>query len=152
MQTEWFFSHALFGPGGTGEIRNGWDDMAGDPEAQGLLKHFVEAIGVREAECKRIATDIVPRYIDDCLERIDWSRYLVVGFTTTFAQSLATLLLAQRIKQRHPHVKIVIGGANVDAEMGVEMMRGFDWIDYVVHGEAEVSFPRLLANLVDGRA
>ena len=41
-------------------------------------------------------------------------------------------------------MKIVFGGANVDSEMGVEMMRGFEWIDYIVHGEAEESFPTLL--------
>jgi ribosomal peptide maturation radical SAM protein 1 len=28
--------------------------------------------------------------------------------------------------------------------MGLELLRSFDWIDYVVHGEAEQSFPRLL--------
>jgi len=41
----------------------------------------------------------------------------------------------------------VFGGANVDSEMGVEFMRAFPWVDYVVHGEAEVTFPNLLRNI-----
>ena len=34
--------------------------------------------------------------------------------------------------------------------MGFEILKSFDWIDYVVHGEAEYSFPRLLNNLAAG--
>jgi len=48
-------------------------------------------------------------------------------------------------------VRIVFGGANLDSEMGFEILKGFDCIDYVVHGEAEESFPRLLDNITCGK-
>ena len=150
LATEWFFAQALFGPQGTGELDNGWERMRSDPRTRAFVGTLTDAVAVSEDECERLASEHVPAFIDELASDIDWSRYLAVGFTTMFAQSLSTLLLARRVKQQHPQVKIVLGGANVEAEMGVEILRGFDWIDFVVHGEAEHSFPRLLKNMAAG--
>jgi len=151
FHTEWFFSQALFGPRGTGEMNNGWTQIKSDPGARSLLNNFRDVVGLSEDDCERLASEHVPAFIDDCATAIDWSKYMVVGFTTTFAQSLSTLSLARRIKAAHPQVQIVMGGANVDSEMGVEVMRAFDWVDFVVHGEAEGSFPVLLQHIAAGR-
>jgi len=151
LQTEWFFSQALFGPQGTGELENGWQHIRSDSGARSLVGAFTNALGLSERECERLASEHVPAFMDECATAIDWSNYMVVGFTTMFAQSLSTLLLAQRIKQKHADVTIVLGGANVESEMGVEVMRAFDWIDCVVHGEAEHSFALLLNNIAAGR-
>ena len=75
---------------------------------------------------------------------------MVVGFSTSFAQTSASLFMAKKIKEMYPHISIVFGGANTDSEMGFEILKGFDWIDYVVHGEGEVSFPRLLNAIFEG--
>jgi ribosomal peptide maturation radical SAM protein 1 len=148
VHTEWFFSQALFGPQGTGELDNGWQRIR---SARSFVETFTNGLGLSEDECERLASEHVPAFIDEYATAVDWSKYTVVGFTTMFAQSLSTLLLAQRIKQKHPDVKIVLGGANVEAEMGVEVMRAFDWIDFVVHGEGEYSFPLLLKNIATGK-
>jgi ribosomal peptide maturation radical SAM protein 1 len=148
---EWFFAQQLFGPSGLGEIANSWQDLCSVPANHGL-RDEVRVVAENSAElCERIASEHVPRFIDDCVTRVAWERYQVVGFTTTFAQSLSSLLLARRIKEKFPAVKIIFGGANVDDEMGVEFMKGFEWIDYVVHGEAEKSLPSLLSNISSGR-
>lgn len=151
VTAEWFFAQRLFGAAGTGELTCDWPSMLANPEARRVITYITTNAGMTDEECERIAAVDVPWYIDECMRRIDWSQYALVGFTTTFAQSLATLLLAKRIKEAHPEVTIAIGGANVDSEMGVEMLRAFEWIDYIVHGEAEHSFPRLLANVAAGR-
>ena len=75
---------------------------------------------------------------------MNWEKYKVVGFTTTFAQSLSSLLFAKRIKDKYPHLQIVFGGANVDDEMEGGIHSLVRMGDYVVHGEAEVAFPLLL--------
>ncbi len=152
VETEWFFSQALFGPQGSGEVDNGWHRMRSDVRTRSFVRTFTNLLGLSEDECERLASEHVPAFIDELASDIDWSQYLAVGFTTMFAQSLSTLLLAQRIKQKHPQVKVVLGGANVEAEMGVEVMRAFDWIDFVVHGEAEHTFPLLLKNIAAGAA
>jgi ribosomal peptide maturation radical SAM protein 1 len=151
LHPEWFFAQDLFGPSGLAEIRNSWDDLLHHPNAKELTEILIGTCGNSEVTCKAIAQEHVPGFLSDSIEQVDWARYMAVGFATTFAQSLASLALAKRIKERYPHVKIILGGANVDSEMGVEYLRGFPWIDYIVHGEAENSFPQLLDNLCTQR-
>jgi ribosomal peptide maturation radical SAM protein 1 len=149
-QTEWFFSQSLFGRDGTGEIRNGWEDLVKTDCGKNLVRYLREDVGIPEEDCRRVAEVEIPAFIDDCFNETDWGQYLAVGFTTTFSQSLASLLLSKRIKQKFPHVAIIFGGANVDSEMGVEFVKAFEWVDYVIHGEAELTFPALLEKLTSG--
>ncbi len=143
LDPEWFFSTALFGPNGMGLMKNTWDDLfSTDVGAQTAER--LKALTGSESSCRNIATEIVPQFIDDCLTRIDWEPYRVIGFSTTFAQTLSSLLLAKNLKERYPDKKIIFGGANVDAEMGYELLKAFGWIDYVVHGEGEEVFAPLL--------
>jgi len=147
---EWFFVPATFGPQGTGELQSDWTEMALEPRAAGLVRELRSITADSPELCRRIANEEVPLFMDRCLEQIPWGDYAVVGFTTTFAQSLASLCLSRLIRLRYPAVKIVMGGANTESEMGVEMIRGCDWIDYVVHGEAEETFPLLLREIAAG--
>jgi ribosomal peptide maturation radical SAM protein 1 len=91
-------------------------------------------------------------FIADCLDAVDWSRYAVVGFTTSFQQTMASLALAARIRERHPQVLIVFGGANCQDEMGLELHRQYGFIDSVCLGEGETAFPELLRRHAAGEA
>ena len=144
---EWFFSTVLFGPQGLGLVKNTWDDLRSTELGSKMTERLKALTNDSEELCLKIVNDYVPQYIDECLAGTDWSQYRVIGFSATFAQTLASLLLAKQIKDRHPDIKIVMGGANVDSEMGFEVIKACDWIDYVVHGEAERSFPQLLNNI-----
>jgi ribosomal peptide maturation radical SAM protein 1 len=145
--SEWFFSRVLFGADVAAGPQAGADGLA---FTETMLFYYLRAHDSKPAElCRRIA-ESVASFIEDCATEIDWSQYMAVGFTTTFAQTISSLLMAKRIKEKHPDVKIIFGGANVESEMGVELMRNFRWIDYAVHGEAENSFPALLNNLASG--
>jgi ribosomal peptide maturation radical SAM protein 1 len=73
--------------------------------------------------------------------------YDVVGFSTTFLQNVATLALAKEVKRRSPATMVVLGGANCDGDQGAALHRNFGFIDAVVRGEGEVSFPLFLASL-----
>jgi ribosomal peptide maturation radical SAM protein 1 len=147
---EWFFSCALFGPDGMGLMKNDWDDLLSTPQGELMTQRLMELVGGTADLCQRIVKKEIPEFIDECLNDVDWSKYKVVGFSATFAQTLSSLLLAKRIKERHPDVLIVFGGANADSEMGFELVKAFEWVDYVVHGEAEETFPRLLQNIQAG--
>jgi len=85
------------------------------------------------------------------LTEIDWGQYTIVGFTSTFDQNVASLTMAKLIKDLYPSITIVFGGANYDGEMGLEHLRAWPWIDYVVVGEGEVPFPALVRQLLDGK-
>jgi ribosomal peptide maturation radical SAM protein 1 len=94
---------------------------------------------------------ILPAYVDRCADSVDWSRYRVVGFTSTFQQNAASLALAARIKAISPDTLVVFGGANMEGPMGAEHLRSFPVIDYVVVGEADMAFPQMLTALADRR-
>ena len=150
LDPEWFFSSALFGPNGLGLMKNSWEDLLSTETGEQLAERL-KALTGSETVCRKIADEIVSDFIDDSLTRIDWSKYRVIGFSTTFAQTLSSLLLAKHLKERNPNTRIVFGGANVDAEMGYELLKAFGWIDYVVHGEGEEVFGRLLNNVFSER-
>lgn len=92
----------------------------------------------------------VAAFLDHCEASIEWERYKVVGFSTTFQQTMASLALAKRIKARFPDKPILFGGANVEGAMGRELLRLYPWIDVVVSGEAEHLLPSLVAALIGG--
>ena len=147
---EWFFSQYLFGADGTGEMQNRWEQMLANDDAGSMLRGMTGHSPDRDDYFKSLAESEVPRFLDAAFQQVDWQRYKIVGFTTTFAQSLASLAIAKRIKTAYPETTIVFGGANVDSEMGNEFVRAFPWIDHVVHGEAEYTFPQLLSAISRG--
>jgi ribosomal peptide maturation radical SAM protein 1 len=76
----------------------------------------------------------------------------LVEFSCTFSQTVASLAVATRIKQRRPDVAILLGGYSADGPMGQALHREFECVDYVLRGEADVAFPHLLTALATGSA
>jgi ribosomal peptide maturation radical SAM protein 1 len=143
MVGEWLFSVAAFGPDATPD------------DAEYFAKFPQEITWVEEADrdaayLSALRHEVLPHYIEDCLGAVDWGRYQVVGFSSTFQQNVASLALARRIKERHPAVTVVFGGANMDGEMGPEYVRAFPFLDYAVVGEGDAVFPALLRGLAAG--
>lgn len=97
-----------------------------------------------------MATRTAPQFLTGAMTAIDWGQYKMVGFTSTFDQNVASLTMAKLIKDLYPDVRIVFGGANFDGEMGLEYFRAFPFIDHVVVGEGEVTFPALVAHVLSG--
>lgn len=74
----------------------------------------------------------------------------IVGFTTTFNQTIPSIALARIAKEQLPETKIVFGGGNCEHPMGPALMRAFPVIDYVVSGEGEEILPSLVSALLSG--
>jgi len=89
-------------------------------------------------------------FLDECAAAVDWSRYAAVGFSASFQQTMPSLCLARRIKRLCPRVRILFGGAACEAEMGVELLRQFPEIDYAFLGEADLTFPAVVKQIVAG--
>ena len=90
----------------------------------------------------------VEDFLAKCLDKIMECSPAVVGFTSVFQQQLASLSLAQRIRNRCPDMFIVFGGANCEGVMGAEMTRQFSFIDAVVSGEGDIVFPELVRRIL----
>jgi ribosomal peptide maturation radical SAM protein 1 len=93
----------------------------------------------------------VEPFLADALESIPWDSHSIVGFTSVFQQQMASLSLARRLKGRHPHLYIVMGGANCEGRMGRAVLRCFPFIDAVCSGEGDLVFPELVERLLGGR-
>jgi ribosomal peptide maturation radical SAM protein 1 len=136
---EWVFARSLFS-------RSDRDDEAYIDRylvSHGLcMPQMVDGI-------RRMAT-LVDSFLDYCLCTVDWDRYSIIGFTSTFQQNLACLALAKRIKERFPEKIIVMGGDNCSDVMGVQLHESFSFLDYVFTGDADFSFPELVSRLGNG--
>lgn len=133
---DWAFTEALYGP----------NPAADAAYATEILKNTWR---LSEEDVQRVFTvrAAAGPFIDWCLQAINWSAYDAVGFTSTFEQNIASLALARRLKHAFPHLITIFGGANWEGEMGLELHRQFDFVDFVCGGEAEISFPALLDRL-----
>jgi ribosomal peptide maturation radical SAM protein 1 len=144
MVGDWLFSLAAF------------PDTAPDPDAHMIedLADGLSNFGLPSDELRkkllRIRGVDVPAYLDSLVGTFPWEEAAVVGFTSTFQQNTASFALARRLKQRHPHIVTIFGGANFDGEMGPELVRTVDCIDVAVIGEGDETFPRLLSALEAG--
>lgn len=104
------------------------------------------------AEQMRAAIAEAPRVIAEWADAILADGPRVLGFTSTFQQSAASLALAQEVRRRVPakEVAILFGGGNCEDDMGRALADHFDFIDCVVSGEAENVIVDLVHNLIDG--
>ena len=142
---DWLFSQHLFGAFGSGELAN---DLARITRAEG--RDILAILDQLPMDPEAIVRDILPPFLDACLSEIPWGDYDVVGFTSVFVQHAASLLLAKRIKDRWPGVRIVMGGSNLAGPMGRENLRAFEWLDAVVDGEGDEVLPQLIRRLRRG--
>jgi ribosomal peptide maturation radical SAM protein 1 len=93
----------------------------------------------------------VEPFLDRAAAAIDWSRYAVVGFAASFQQTMPSMCLARRVKSLNPEAKIALGGAACESEMGIELLRQFPEVDYVFLGEADLTFPAVVEQILAGR-
>ncbi|WP_055521606.1 RiPP maturation radical SAM C-methyltransferase, partial [Streptomyces ossamyceticus] len=91
--------------------------------------------------------EVVPEFVEEIARRVADLAPDVVGLTSTFQQNTAALAAARHIKRLAPGIVTVMGGANCDAEQGAAVHRNFPFVDFVVRGEGEEAFPRLLQAL-----
>lgn len=132
---EWLFSVAAFGyrPNETAY-----------QESCPSLEGTCQKLEVDFQRLCELRNEILPAWIDQWAEKIDWSLYSVVGFTSTFEQNTAAFSLARAIKEKYPDVVTIFGGANFDGTMGREYVRALPFIDYAVVGEGDKVLPQFV--------
>lgn len=81
---------------------------------------------------------------DDALPTLLAYEPWMVGFTSTFQQNCASLLLMKALQQARPTTLTILGGANCEGEMGAEVFARFPELDYVGQGECDQSFVALM--------
>lgn len=140
---EWLFARAAFGEGAPPP-----DEFLGAFDAD--LARLCEELGCDSRFLAHLRERVAPEFLEECLDTIPWGDYDVAAFGSVFEQNCAALALARLIKERHPHIVTVFGGANFEDEMGLEYVRALPWIDYAVIGEGDEVFPALLQRIASG--
>ncbi|MDD5655978.1 MAG: RiPP maturation radical SAM C-methyltransferase [Elusimicrobia bacterium] len=142
---EWLFSRAAFA-----------DDAPPAEQYLQVVRDNLECIqrefGWSAEELVDLRERSIPEFVARWCAGIPWSRYIAVGFTSTFEQNCPALALARKIKEICPRIVTVFGGFNTQDGMGLEYLRAFPWVDYVLRGEAEETFPALLRSLLAGKS
>lgn len=80
---------------------------------------------------------LFPRWLDECADFVVAENPTLVGFTCLFDQTMASIALARKIRQRLPSVMIAMGGYGLEGPVSREVLRCFPWIDAVCLGEGE---------------
>jgi magnesium-protoporphyrin IX monomethyl ester (oxidative) cyclase len=75
----------------------------------------------------------------------------IVGFTSMFAQNVASMALARLVKERNPKVITVIGGANCEAPMGAVLAESVPALDFVFSGPALHTFLDFVRCILNGK-
>jgi magnesium-protoporphyrin IX monomethyl ester (oxidative) cyclase len=140
--SQWVFAETLFGrfspPPGVGPSEFcDFAAQAGVPASQ--LDELV-----RVKAC-------MPAFVDEFLSALDWSSVRVVGFTTTLLQTVPALAFARVLKAKHPHLRILLGGAGCHGGMGKVIHRNFEFIDGIVDGEADLVIVPLVQSILADR-
>jgi ribosomal peptide maturation radical SAM protein 1 len=92
----------------------------------------------------------VDSYLDSVAKAVSKRNYKIIGCTTTFQQTSASVVLLSRIKSLRKDTITIVGGANCDAEMGRAIGALASGIDYVFSGEGEVTFVRFVRDILAG--
>ena len=111
-----------------------------------FTREFGEGMVNRAFSIRRM----VPEFLEASADRLLEQAPAVVGFSSTFAQTVPSLVLGKLLKQRDPDLAIVLGGSNCEGPMGEAIARRYPWVDVVVRGEAEDVVPQLFQELLEG--
>jgi magnesium-protoporphyrin IX monomethyl ester (oxidative) cyclase len=136
---EWIFRRAAFPE--TADTDEEYFRRYFPPRREGMAAFRESALGLRDRLERRLRELIEERRLD---------RAQVVGMSSMFFQTTASIALATRLKELSPRLVTVLGGANCESPMGEELARHVDCLDFVVSGPSLVAFPRLVRHLLAG--
>jgi ribosomal peptide maturation radical SAM protein 1 len=132
----------LFRPVGFPELPDNTDEYFRRYYQGSRWREFREHVIERRAGIAAFCTELA--------ERHDLYSADVVGFTSMFAQHVASIGMARVVKDRNPAVLTLLGGANCEAPMGSVIAEEVDAIDAVFSGPALHTFPQFVQQLVEG--
>jgi ribosomal peptide maturation radical SAM protein 1 len=108
------------------------EGLHGTPEAGETHAELSQLYGPYEERSRALA-----QLGEGCMQRVDAEKPDLIGMSTSFNQLLPSLWLARLIKQKYPHIQIVLGGAACSEPMGQRVLEGYPDIDYAVSGFGE---------------
>ena len=109
---DWFFRQAAFPnmPDNFSQYLTRYSSQFGEQTLAHFGRHLKET------------RNNINQHLDRLIERYRIDEADVVGFSSMFFQNLASAAMANRIKAKKASVITIIGGANCEAQMGIEWL------------------------------
>ena len=92
----------------------------------------------------RAGREGIPAFMETLIDKYALDQADLVGYTSMFAQTVASIAMAKALRKRNPGLYQVMGGANCEFPMGVEYVHNFDCFNAIFSGPGLVSFPAFL--------
>jgi ribosomal peptide maturation radical SAM protein 1 len=119
-----------------------------DESVAGRASGAAETVTLEELDhAEAVAAAWLPAAVEELLA----SGCGVVGCSTTFEQTAASVALLRRLKEAQPGLVTLLGGANCAGEMGDGLAGLVPDADFVFGGECESAFPEFLRGIAAGR-
>jgi ribosomal peptide maturation radical SAM protein 1 len=109
-----------------------------------------DAASISVSELKRLE-EIAPQWIARLAAEVASRGYTIVGATTTFQQTTASVAFLNEVKRLAPSTVTILGGANCEGEMAEGILSLKAGIDYVFAGESEETFTAFVDDIMKGR-
>lgn len=112
----------------------------------------LNSIGITLSEFEKMR-DIAKQFIDYAFYRL--LPYLdslkLIGFSCSHYQLSSSLLLCKKVKDYNPDIVSIFGGKDCSGSFSSELIKYFDYCDYVGVNECELTIERLLEHLEDSK-
>jgi ribosomal peptide maturation radical SAM protein 1 len=117
----------------------------------------IEKMFCREAKGKpelrhigfQALTSQVKEISEGLVDSSDWRSCGLAGFSICLCQLTSSLYFIKRIKERFPHVPVVVGGSVFSGDSTRDLLEAFAEVDFVVNGEGELPLSRLVRSMRD---
>jgi ribosomal peptide maturation radical SAM protein 1 len=145
---EWIFSQKAFSGKSEDDIRyfdfaeKSMRSLCSEEELDFYLK------GDSFPEYFKRLREHVSGFVDREADRILSCQPKIVGCSSTYQEHCASLSILRRIREMSGDIVTIMGGGNCEGLPGIVTHRHFNWIDYVVSGEAEKTFPALCTEIL----
>ncbi len=148
---DWLFSQSLNGSSDFLAFRRHAMDLTADPLSNSAeeISKFREEFNDYLLELQsyiEVADQFIDAAVEFCLEL----EPKIIGLTSTFQQHTACLAFSKKIKARCPEIKVIMGGANCEKQMGLQTLKSFPFLDAVVSGYGEEVIAKLRDVLLNG--
>jgi ribosomal peptide maturation radical SAM protein 1 len=153
LQYGLFLGERVFARAAFGGPALGRDNGAALASRFEALRQTAERSGTQlelDVEQLRAIEREIPAWLDSFLPAIAARGHRVVGCSTSFEQTSASLAILHGIKRARPEALAILGGANCEGEMAEGVCSLTDVVDHVFSGESEVTFRSFLEGLERG--
>ncbi|MCD0449353.1 RiPP maturation radical SAM C-methyltransferase [Actinocorallia sp. API 0066] len=128
----------------------GWVSRGPNPLGAPVLPSYAAVLDETDAVLRKLIPgepeplkylqDVASRWAEEMGHRLARTRSRMIGFTSVYEQTLASLTLIRHVKSTSPEKILILGGANCDGELANGIRSVASGVDVIFSGESEESF------------